>query len=578
MLKAGLKERGIQCKALYASVFFIKEVGFSLLREFSNLAHDRLLLERVFAPFAHESIQEMNLGGRVNHTSPDLLRICYTYGDSKRDISPEEYALLQSRCKSFLKKMTEIVVSHRPKIIGFSNAFPSINALIALAKEIRKRLPDSIYVIGGTNCDGEIGVEIANSVEVFDYVFQGEADSAFPEFCHDYLENDVLPSTKLIDCGLQHDLDMVPIPDHGDFLEQCDMPIREISLSFESSRGCWWGQKRQCKFCGESKASNGFRFKSTERMYNELLQTQRRCPDVKTFFSADSIMPNEYFNTLFPRLSDSLFNKHLVYHTRSNLNYRQLFQMKQAGIKTIFVGIESLSTRLLTIINKGTNALTCVRLLRDCRELDIAVFWSMLVGIPGDHGSDYEEQLRVIPFIQHLCPTHMCPIRLDRFSPYYVDPEAYEIEDVKPLSDYHYAFPESIDMTKMAYYFEGEYPSASREQPEILLPLKQQMDRWMERWMKDDIPELSLKWSHSKGYVVKDTRDCAKTATQVLDNEDHSLLKQCRVGLSLKKTRPDTRMNRFLDLGFLIELDGRVLSLVCELGREQGEGSSSKPI
>jgi len=566
ILKTSLEERGISCKVLYANSLFYETMGFQLISELSQGIFHNLLFERLFAPFDYDGLEQLNLKGLSGDEIPEFLHKFYeVVGDVDKNISQAKFTEAQERCKIFLEKAVETVLNLQPKIVGFSNPSQQTNSSIAFARAIKKRLPGTICVIGGNNCEGEMGEELAASQGIFDYVFQGEADFAFADFCHNYLENYILPKEKLIRCSMPRDLDAVPIPDYNDFFEQCTLPLEAVTLPFESSRGCWWGIKNQCKFCGESKVATGYRFKSPERMSNELCQLQEKYPGVNEFLAADSIFPNSYFKDFLPRLADSDFHKKIHYSTKTNFTYEQIIQMKEAGIFRIFAGIESLSNRILTMLNKGTNAFINIRLLRDCRELDVMVSWNLLVGIPGDRASDYEEQLKLIPLIQHLTPPHLHPIRVQRSSPYFEDPETYGIDDIKPLEGYQYAFPDSVNVARLAYYFVAKYPSESRERPEILVPLKQQLDRWTERWMKTDVPKLLIRRMQGDQWMVEDSRDCAKSSRQVLNGDDYSLLEQCRVGISSKNIKSSGRVNRLLDLGYLIEVDGKLLSVVCKL-------------
>lgn len=565
LLKASLEKRGISCKAIYANILFHETIGLTLYEELCNGMLNNLLLECLFAPMAHDMPAQISIKGLNGNEIPEYLHDFFqTIGGVNKNITQAKYSKAEALCNKFINILANKIVYFRPKIIGFSNTFQQTNVSIALAKKIKQILPDTIFVIGGNNCEGAMGKEIADSVEIIDYVFQGEADFKFADFCQNYLENNILPEEKIINCPPSYNLDAVATPDYSDFFEQCNIPHKSVTLSFESSRGCWWGHKNQCKFCGESALTIRFRSKHPEQMIDELCQFQEKYPDVLNFFATDSIFPHTYFKDFLPKLSESNFHGKIIYETKANLTYEELTLLKKAGICRIMPGIESLSTRLLKMLNKGTNALTNIRLLRNCRELDINVAWLLLVGIPRDRASDYEEQLQLIPVIQHLAPPRITPIRIQRSSPYFREAETWGITEIKPLKAYEYAFPDSIDITNMAYYFVARYPSESRERPGILAPLKRQLDRWLEKWLKEDVPELSIHQTAGDKWMIKDTRDFAKAPKQELGDDDYNLLKQCREGIYSKDIRSEDRVKRLLNFGYLVEIDDRILSVVCE--------------
>jgi radical SAM superfamily enzyme YgiQ (UPF0313 family) len=55
--------------------------------------------------------------------------------------------------------------------------------------------------------------------------------------------------------GLTENLDSLPIPDYTEYFEElkeCGLENKfsKTVIPYESSRGCWWGEKTMCTFCG----------------------------------------------------------------------------------------------------------------------------------------------------------------------------------------------------------------------------------------------------------------------------------------------------------------------------------------
>ncbi len=67
------------------------------------------------------------------------------------------------------------------------------------------------------------------------------------------------------------DLDELPLPDYAGYVEQLAASdwasARPCRLIFETSRGCWWGEKSLCSFCGLNGEGPPFRAKSPDRAY-----------------------------------------------------------------------------------------------------------------------------------------------------------------------------------------------------------------------------------------------------------------------------------------------------------------------
>jgi len=276
------------------------------------------------------------------------------------------------------------------------------------------------------------------------------------------------------------------------------------------------------------------------------------------------MFPAAYFKDFLSLLASNGFRGEITYEIRADLTYEQVMRLRKAGISRIFPGIESLSSRLLRMLNKGTQALDNIRLLRNCRELGIMVDWLFLLGIPGDLASDYDEQTRLVPYLQHLAPPRLSPLRIQRFSPYYNDPESYGIKDIKPLNAYRQAFPATVDVDRLAYFFTASYPSESRQRPEILSHLLDLLGEWNAKWVRNEIPDLSIMPEGENQWIVQDSRDCAKAPGCMVDDKDYSVLYECRQGSLTGNISCPERINRLLDFGYLIEADGKLISLVCE--------------
>lgn len=75
------------------------------------------------------------------------------------------------------------------------------------------------------------------------------------------------------------ELATMPIPEYEHFLAALSAAgwTDPVALTFETSRGCWWGQKHHCRFCGVNGRTLRFRAKSPQRAINEIRIEQTRC-------------------------------------------------------------------------------------------------------------------------------------------------------------------------------------------------------------------------------------------------------------------------------------------------------------
>ena len=118
----------------------------------------------------------------------------------------------------------------------------------------------------------------------------------------------------------------------------------------------------------------------------------------------DSIMPYAYFRTLLPLLAAERLGATIFYEQKANLSLPHILALQRAGITFIQPGIEALSSRLLTLMDKGVKGRQNLMLLRFARAAGVSLYWNLLWGFPGDDVKAYEETLGILPLLHHLQP------------------------------------------------------------------------------------------------------------------------------------------------------------------------------
>jgi ribosomal peptide maturation radical SAM protein 1 len=308
-------------------------------------------------------------------------------------------------------------------------------------------------------------------------------------------------------------MDAIPPLDYDDYFEQRsaylsqsnDAVVGKAALPYETSRGCWWGQKQHCTFCGLNGEGMAFRSRTPDRVIDELrtLTTKYR-PD--GILMADNIMPYTYFSTLIPRLATELPGLNIFYEQKANLPRERLVLLKNAGIHFIQPGIESLSSELLTLMRKGTTAHQNVGLLRDARGVQITLAWGLLWGFPGDRPACYKETLAILPLLHHLQPpSAFAPLGIDRFSPYFNQAVQFGISDLRPYPGYRDFLPANAPVEKVAYHFIGDYSCAAHEAPVLMRAVDQAVKAWQASWTGRQPPELRIR-KYAGGFYLVDTR------------------------------------------------------------------------
>ena len=225
--------------------------------------------------------------------------------DDEVEVDLTELQRLEPQVEDWANAIARVVSSRGYRVVGCTTTFEQTAASVALLNRIKQLRPETITIIGGANCDGEMAEGIMSLGAQIDYVFAGESEVSFPEFMGQVLLGE-LPGAPIIRSQPCMDLDALPTPDFSEYYEQFALAMPESSLAkgdlillpYESSRGCWWGEKHHCTFCGLNAQTMKHREKSPDRVLGELQHLLDKHPTKKVCV-VDNIMPRSYFRTLF---------------------------------------------------------------------------------------------------------------------------------------------------------------------------------------------------------------------------------------------------------------------------------------
>jgi ribosomal peptide maturation radical SAM protein 1 len=531
-------------QVLYANLLFASLIGEKAYARICDAPGEAYAGERFFArcafglpPLGRRARRMFEPGWRMGPNKDWEIAPDASGDDGLKPLTLPELRRLERYAKGFVEVVARAVSERYYRIVGCTTTFAQTAASVALLNRIKALSKGTTTILGGANCEGEMAKGIASLPSGIDHVFSGESEATFPQFVLATLAG-LCPAGRTFLGEPCRDLDALPTPTFVEFYAQrrrfhtpAGVPTSQTEIPYETSRGCWWGEKHHCTFCGLSGETIAFRQKSPDRVIQDLRTLLDTHPTRKVLM-VDNIMPHAYFRLLLPRLASEIPGHSIYYEVKANLSLSQVLALKRAGITSIQPGIESLSSSLLTLMNKGIQARQNLMLLRYARATGIHVDWFLLWGFPEDQIEAYKETLSILPLLHHLQPPLvMGHLSIDRFSPYFCRPRDFGIHDIKPPAGCYDWLPRQADPRGIECHFTAEYPCGSHDHVEVIRRMWLAMKRWQAAWKgKRGAPDEELRlFRRRRSYVLVDTRRLRKKQRSYpLDEKGASMLLNAR--------------------------------------------------
>ncbi len=283
---------------------------------------------------------------------------------------------------------------------------------LAIARQIRQRLPNTVLCVGGTEISDIIKC-LRNPADIWrllrecDAVVGGEGESALVSVLQAIARERPLPSKQpgllLRDSvpvlnGLSVSYENVaelPAPRYDTFdLGRYWSP--EPVLLYSPSRGCYWNK---CTFCDYGLNTDLPTSPSRNRPVDSVVDELRRASRyARTFyFSVDAIAPAH-----LRRLAQAIVANGLNIHWSAELRLEKSLlkgmaqELRDSGCVAISFGYESGTQRILDLIDKGVRIEQVPELLSELARLGIAAQMMGFIGFPTETP---EEARRTFEFL-----------------------------------------------------------------------------------------------------------------------------------------------------------------------------------
>ncbi len=306
------------------------------------------------------------------------------------------------------------VVSLNPGIIGISIMISTSRSGFNLAKALRERLPETLFMTGGPLPT----VYPEHFFPEFQVVFRGEGDGIFPQFCLEWFNEE--DKGQFIKNLNPQDYPGIMMEREGAFV--ASQPIHHPATLLSSlpppersgidhrkyqsfwmdsegirpttimiTRGCPFA----CDFCSKPVWGSVFRLPDLEGVFLEIQEIQSLGYDqlwiADDSFTLDIEFLEEFCREKIRRGIDISWS---CLSRTTGINCKTVALMKQAGCVKVYFGLESGSDDVLRLMNKNTTVQNGIDAVALFASEGIKTSGFFIVGYPGETVETIQATLR----------------------------------------------------------------------------------------------------------------------------------------------------------------------------------------
>ena len=556
ILAASLKQENIRVKVEYCNLKILKFLKFE---SYTRIADVFALNDFVFSRSLDNSFTD-HQGRILEDIVSSLWNHNTDWTNDERFVCVQDVIeyLLKIRNEvipKYIRECAEDILLSNPDLIAFSCLFDQTIPSIAMAKAIHKIDPSVTIAFGGYALKGPIGQNILDSFSFVNYVVTGPGEEYIVELAKnaqrkkDYVakkESNAPRTTVHIN---NYPIEKSPMPDFDDYKNQLleldskeKIKIDWRVIPYEASRGCWWGAKSHCVFCGIDKEDLVYSYKPEKKVLEEIMSNSEKY-SIPTVRFVDYILPHQYYKDLLPLLFQS---KQLSFtcELKSNISWDKIQRLKSSGFVEIQPGIETFSTKILKGMKKGVTAAQNVLTMRAGLQSGIIVHYNFLFGFPFDDCKSYEEMIEQIPSLFHLQPpatavevltTRFAPLQQGRIEGVHMSESPHRFYGLI-FSD-EFLKSSGFDTSSYCYYFEQNY-TVSDKLRQLYRSIIVLMQEWNKKFYKENSSFLVYDIDEDGCYEFLDTRGevVLKFSIDIITSDIYrELEKRVRSSESIKK-------------------------------------------
>jgi radical SAM superfamily enzyme YgiQ (UPF0313 family) len=296
------------------------------------------------------------------------------------------------------------VQDYDPHIVALTAKTLGWPAVIEVAQMVKAACPNALIVVGGPHLS--IYAEESMTWECFDVAVVGDGEETFLEICErvesksevddvlgtvvrlkngEIIRNPPRPLSRSINKYPQTAWDLIPIEDYN-----CLTLLRPFA-TMVTTRGCPW----HCGYCSQV-YSEKLRFRSVKLVVDEMeyLVRKRGVREI-VFFDETFTIGKKRMMKFSDEVQRRGFKVKFNIRARVDTVDRDVVRaLKKAGLRSIHMGVEAGTNRVLKIMNKQITREQTERAFRICREEGVDTRGYFMIGYYDTTPSDIEDTIR----------------------------------------------------------------------------------------------------------------------------------------------------------------------------------------
>jgi radical SAM superfamily enzyme YgiQ (UPF0313 family) len=315
-----------------------------------------------------------------------------------------------------LNKMVKYIIDYNPKIVSFYTMCNSYPFTIKLAEELKRHNTSIKILLGGPQAT-LTARETLQAFEFIDAIGIGEGEETIVPIVNNLINSLSLSGLRGVayrghegviinETVINKNLDELPILD----LDLMNPKIIPKKINIDVGRGCPFS----CTFCSTSLFwKRQYRLKSIEKIINEIKELNSKYGICEFSFTHDMFTMNKVtIKNFCENLSKENLNITWSCSARvDTLDEDLILNMKKAGCKNIFLGIETGSDKIQKRINKNINLNNALNTIKILKKHSVDMTISLIYGFFDETYEDIQDTLN---FILELIKLKIKTIQLHR--------------------------------------------------------------------------------------------------------------------------------------------------------------------